>query len=182
MSLSTGTATYVGENVRVEYYDHVPAEKSVVRIGNYCSIAKNVTFFVDGNHRMDLATTFPLGRLGVEEMVPCGWGKGAPRVGSDVWIGAGVTVMSGVSIGHGAVVAAGSVVSKDVDPYVVVAGNPAVRKKLRFADEAVARALLESEWWQLSESEVSKLAELVDDPLAWARAALNVRRTARDGP
>lgn len=171
MSLSTGTATYVGENVRVEYYGHVSTDDSVVRIGNYCSIAKNVTFFVDGNHRTDLATTFPLGRLGVGEKVPCGWGKGAPRVGSDVWIGAGVTVMSGVSIGHGAVVAAGSVVTKDVDPYVIVAGNPAVWKKPRFADDAVARALLESEWWELPESNVVTLAGLVDDPLAWARAA-----------
>jgi acetyltransferase-like isoleucine patch superfamily enzyme len=173
MSLSTGTATYVGENVRVDHYGHVCADESVVHIGNYCSIAKNVTFFVDGNHRMDLATTFPLGRIGVEGGTPCGWGRGAPRVGSDVWIGAGAVIMSGVSIGHGAVVAASSVVTKDVEPYAVVAGNPAVRKRGRFADEAVPRALLESEWWDLPESDVvATLSGLVDDPLAWARAAL----------
>jgi maltose O-acetyltransferase len=44
----------------------------------------------------------------------------------DVWIGASVTVLPGVTIGRGSVVGAGSVVTKDVPPYAVVAGNPAV--------------------------------------------------------
>ena len=34
-------------------------------------------------------------------------------------------IMPGVTIGEGAVVLAGSVVTKDVDPYTVVGGNPA---------------------------------------------------------
>jgi acetyltransferase-like isoleucine patch superfamily enzyme len=41
------------------------------------------------------------------------------------WIGFNVIVMKGVTIGEGAVVGAGSVVVEDVDPYTVVAGNPA---------------------------------------------------------
>lgn len=177
MSLRPGLCTYVGENARVEYYGHVDEAASVVHIGNYCSIAKNVTFFADGNHRMDLATTFPLGRIGVLGGTECGWGKGAPRVGSDVWIGAGAVIMSGVKIGHGAVVAASSIVTKDVEPYAVVAGNPAVRKRGRFADEATARALLESEWWELAPEVVAaELAGFLDHPAEWARAAQRLRR------
>lgn len=42
-----------------------------------------------------------------------------------VWIGARAIVLPGVTIGEGAVVAAGAVVTKDVEPFTVVAGNPA---------------------------------------------------------
>lgn len=45
---------------------------------------------------------------------------------SKVWIGIGVKVLKGVTIGEGAVVAAGSVVTKDVEPWTIVGGNPAV--------------------------------------------------------
>ena len=46
-------------------------------------------------------------------------------IGSCVWIATGATVLPGVKIGDGAVVAAGAVVTKDVDPWTVVGGNPA---------------------------------------------------------
>ena len=42
-----------------------------------------------------------------------------------VWIGARAIILPGVTIGEGAVVAAGAVVTKDVDPFTVVGGNPA---------------------------------------------------------
>ncbi|GGP03070.1 hypothetical protein GCM10010992_10000 [Cloacibacterium rupense] len=45
---------------------------------------------------------------------------------SKVWIGFDVTILKGVTIGEGAVVGAKSVVTKDVEPWTVVAGNPAV--------------------------------------------------------
>jgi len=41
------------------------------------------------------------------------------------WIGYNVTILKGVTIGEGAIVAAGSVVTKDVEAYTLVAGNPA---------------------------------------------------------
>jgi len=47
------------------------------------------------------------------------------RIDDDVWIGCNVVVLKGVTIGRAAVVGAGSVVTKDVPPYVIVAGNPA---------------------------------------------------------
>ena len=43
----------------------------------------------------------------------------------DVWIGARSIVLPGVTIGEGAVIAAGTVVTKDVEKYTVVGGNPA---------------------------------------------------------
>lgn len=46
-------------------------------------------------------------------------------IGDDVWIGTKVIILPGVNIGNGAVVGAGAVVTKNVDPYTVVAGVPA---------------------------------------------------------
>ena len=46
-------------------------------------------------------------------------------INDNVWIATGAIVLPGVTIGEGAVVGAGSVVTKDVEPWSVVAGNPA---------------------------------------------------------
>lgn len=47
------------------------------------------------------------------------------EIGDRAWLGSNVTVLPGVSIGEGAVCCAGCVVTKDVEPYAVVAGIPA---------------------------------------------------------
>jgi acetyltransferase-like isoleucine patch superfamily enzyme len=47
------------------------------------------------------------------------------RIGSNVWIGFDSCILPGVSVGQGSVVGARSVVTRDVPPYMVVAGNPA---------------------------------------------------------
>lgn len=53
------------------------------------------------------------------------------RIQNNVWIGAGALILPGVTIGENAVIAGGSVVTKDVEPNVVVGGNPArVLKRL----------------------------------------------------
>ena len=47
------------------------------------------------------------------------------EIGDDVWIGSRVIFLPGVCVGTGAVIGAGSVVTKTVEPYCIVAGNPA---------------------------------------------------------
>ena len=53
----------------------------------------------------------------------------------DVWLGARSIVLAGVKIGRGAVVGAGAVVTKDVEPFTIVAGVPAKVVKHRFVDQ-----------------------------------------------
>jgi len=67
-------------------------------------------------------------------------------VGSDVWVGHGACILSGIRIGDGAVIGAQAVVSRSVEPYAVVAGNPARQVRLRFSERQVA-ALLRIRWW-----------------------------------
>lgn len=81
-------------------------------------------------------------------------------IGNDVWIGHGAFVMPGVRVGDGAVIAAGAIVTRDVPPYAVVAGVPAVIKKYRFSEQVIER-LLQVRWWRYPFWEL-KGAPLVD--------------------
>lgn len=85
-------------------------------------------------------------------------------IGHDVWIGERALIKAGVRIGHGAVIGMGSVVTKDVEPYAIVAGNPARFLRFRF-DEIVVQGLLDLQWWNLPEAELEKLGSLFNDPL-----------------
>ncbi|MBS5951311.1 MAG: acetyltransferase [Clostridium sp.] len=53
------------------------------------------------------------------------------KIGDDVWIGARSIILPGVHIGNGSIIAAGSIVTKDVEPYAIVGGNPAKVIKYR---------------------------------------------------
>lgn len=55
--------------------------------------------------------------------------RGGVKIGNDCWIGAGAIILNGLTIGEGAVVGAGAVVTKDVEPYTIVVGNPARKIK-----------------------------------------------------
>jgi len=68
------------------------------------------------------------------------------RIGSDVWIASHAIILKGFSIGDGAVIGAGAVVTKDVEPYAIVAGVPAREIKKRF-DEQTIKTLTEVRWW-----------------------------------
>ncbi|WP_417260685.1 chloramphenicol acetyltransferase [Celeribacter sp.] len=67
-------------------------------------------------------------------------------IGHDTWLGHGAQVRPEVTIGHGAVVAGGAIVTKDVAPYMIVAGIPAVPLRARFAPN-VADRLMALAWW-----------------------------------
>jgi acetyltransferase-like isoleucine patch superfamily enzyme len=77
-------------------------------------------------------------------------------IGNDVWTGHNVNVMAGVNVGDGAIIAAGSVVTRDVPPYAIVAGVPAVVKRLRFPEKTITR-LLRLKWWDLELAQLSGL-------------------------
>ena len=66
--------------------------------------------------------------------------KGDIVIKDDVWIGQNAIICSGVTVGQGAVVAAGAVVTKDVEPYAIVGGNPAKFIKYRL-DESLRKKL-----------------------------------------
>lgn len=71
------------------------------------------------------------------------------HIGHDTWIGASAMIKPDVTLGHGAVVAAGAVVTKDVDPYTIVAGTPAKPLRLRQPRD-IAERLIALAWWDWS--------------------------------
>ncbi len=68
------------------------------------------------------------------------------HIGHDTWIGASAMIKPEVTLGHGAIVAAGAVVTKDVDPYTIVAGTPAKPLRLRQPRD-IAERLIALAWW-----------------------------------
>lgn len=114
-----GKKTYGCVNVT----DASPADTKLL-IGSYCSIASNVRFLLGGEHQLDSISTYPFKVKRFGEAKEAG-SKGNIVVKDDVWIGAGAIICSGVTVGQGAVIAAGAVVTKDVEPYAIVGGNPA---------------------------------------------------------
>jgi hypothetical protein len=72
-------------------------------------------------------------------------------LGADCWVGHGAIIKPEVTVGIGAIVAAGAVVTKDVGPFAIVAGCPAVPIRLRFDARTVER-LLELAWWEWDHS------------------------------
>jgi len=111
-----------------------------LKIGSYCSIAPGVQFLLSNEHNLETITTFPLKVMKLR-MLPEALGKGDIVVEDDVWIGLNAIICSGVTIKRGAVIAAGAVVTKDVEPYAIVGGNPAKLIRYRF-DEDI-RTILE---------------------------------------
>lgn len=130
-------------------------------IGKYCSIARGTTIGVS-DHNYNWVTTHPVicskcyGITANDVLEPQ---KNSPIIGNDVWIGMNSTIMRGVIVGDGSVVAANSVVTKNIDPYSIVAGNPAKVIKMRF-NENVIRKLLVIKWWDWP---YSLIAERVKD-------------------
>jgi acetyltransferase-like isoleucine patch superfamily enzyme len=120
----------------------------LLKIGRFCSIGGGVKVMLGGNHRIDWVTTYPFNAIDPQAAHIPGHPHSAGDVviGNDVWIGQCATILSGVTIGDGAVVAAGAMVTKNVEPYAVVGGNPARVIKRRFPPSQI-KALLHIRWW-----------------------------------
>lgn len=74
-------------------------------------------------------------------------------IGHDTWLGHGAQVRPEVTIGHGAVVAGGAIVTKDVPPYMIVAGIPATPLRARYP-EGVADRMMALAWWDWSHADL----------------------------
>lgn len=130
----------VGNGTYGEINAFISNRKQKLIIGNYCSIANNVTFIVSGEHNLSTLSTFPFEAQTFGCSLIAG-SKGDIIIEDDVWIGMNSTILSGIKIGQGAVIAAGSVVTKDVPPYSIVAGNPAKIIKYRFSNNIIEKLI-----------------------------------------
>lgn len=146
------------ENDNVLY--HYPHSIEKLIIGKFVAIATDVKFIMSpANHRLTGFTTFPFGIFGH------GWekeddlsnlpSKGDTIIGNDVWLGYDSTILPGVKIGDGAIIGAKSVVTKDVEPYTIVGGNPAKVIRKRFDDKTIEE-LLKIQWWNWSKEKITR--------------------------
>jgi acetyltransferase-like isoleucine patch superfamily enzyme len=131
-------------------------------VGRYCSIGEGVTILLGGEHKTNFITTFPFRECFPHLLTTprCGTTKGDVQIGHDVWIGINATILSGVSIGSGAIIAAHSVVTKPVQPYSIVAGNPARHLRFRIPEPSIP-IMLRISWWNWTHSEVLKASPLL---------------------
>lgn len=108
-------------------------------IGDYVCIAAEVIIMMGGNHnhRADWFSLYPF----EDKYVDAFQNKGDTLIEDGVWIGMRAMIMPGIRIGEGAIIAANSVVTKDVEPYAIVAGAPATRIKKRFSDDVIERLI-----------------------------------------
>ena len=159
--IRVGRFTYGHEDAVVREW----GEGATLDIGQFCSLASGITFFLGGNHRHDWITTYPFGHRETE-IFTASSGEGHPStngnvlIGSDVWIGANATIMSGVSVGDGACIAAHSLVTKNVEPYSIYGGNPAKLIRLRFEQDYID-SLLGLKWWDLPEDVINMIAPIL---------------------
>ena len=110
----------IGENTFIGPYTCIYAHGNI-SIGKNVLIAMQTTI-VSSNHTMgnrnDNIRDLP------DKLMPV-------SICDNVWIGAGCRILGGITIGEGAVVGAGSVVTKDIPPFGIAVGNPAVVIKYR---------------------------------------------------
>ena len=165
-NIVVGDFTYIADS---EFESHVtnfyPWSRDRLIIGKFCQIAAGVEFVMnDANHQMNAVSTFPFYTLEGWNMEPPKPEdmpfKGDTVIGNDVWIGQNATILPGVHIGDGAIVGANSVVGSDVEPYTIVAGNPARPIRKRF-DEELTTLLLKFRWWDKSIEEIDELIPLL---------------------
>ena len=137
-----GRCSYTGRNTTIWHSE----------IGAFCSLSWNVSIG-GANHDYHRMTTHSFlysadFKLMPEDAMPYDRFSDTCVIGNDVWIAAGACICRGVTIGNGAVIGAGAVVTKDVEPYTIVAGVPAKPMKMRFKKEYAER-LEKTCWWDL---------------------------------
>ncbi|QCA17941.1 CatB-related O-acetyltransferase [Citrobacter freundii] len=125
-------------------------------VGKFCSIAMGAKIGGLGAHPTSLISTHPIFYSSRKQ---CGLSftnedhfieENSTVLGNDVWVGANAIIMDGVKVGDGAIIAAGAVVTKNVKPYSIVAGVPAIVKRFRCSTEQI-QILERIAWWNWPE-------------------------------
>lgn len=148
------------------------SDKYKLRIGKFSSIGGGVSIILSSGHRTDWISTYPFVRI--EDTTPLDHvhdstrrnnlsAKGDVVIGNDVWIGLNAIIMPGVKIGDGAVIGAGSVVTKNVEDYEIVGGNPAKHIRYRFKKEEIIE-LKRITWWDWPIEKIVENKELIESP------------------
>lgn len=142
------------------------AEAIYAGIGKFCSIAANTRINALEHpieritqHKVSYRPNEYFRYLGVDEAFRRRRQGRRVEIGHDVWIGHGAVVMPGIAIGNGAVVGANAVVTRDVQPFEIVAGVPARVLRMRFTPGIVER-IEGLAWWDWPEA---RLFEAVPD-------------------
>lgn len=156
------TQKYYGVEIGIGSYGGCYSVEDIpkgTKIGKYCSFAKKIYIF-NANHPIDFVSTHPITynsnlNFVKNEKIK----RNKLMIGNDVWVGQNVIILSKVkSIGNGSIIAAGAVVTKDVEPYSIVAGNPAKVIRYRFEKEVIEE-LEKIKWWDKAPEEILKNSE-----------------------
>jgi carbonic anhydrase/acetyltransferase-like protein (isoleucine patch superfamily) len=136
-----------------------------VHVGAYSGVHYTVVVITGGQHHLDWVSLMHAHDEGGKWVVHENnvGDHGPVSIGSDCWVGFQAVIMSGITIGHGAAVAACAVVTKDVEPYAVVGGNPARHIRYRF-DEPTRAALLRIAWWDWPTEKVAMHKDQIHSP------------------
>ena len=165
-NIIVGDFSYIADsNFESHVTHHYEWNNDKLIIGKFCQIASGVEFVMNGaNHLMNAVSTFPFYTLEGWEQTPPTQNdlpiKGDTIIGNDVWIGQNATILPGVHIGDGAIIGANSVVGSSIDPYTIVAGNPAKPIRKRF-DEELIDIMEKLKWWDKSIEEINSLIPLL---------------------
>lgn len=154
---------------KMDRYSYCGYDCSIINatIGSFVSIANNVTIG-GARHPYDWVSTSPVFYADVNTSINRKFARNKRPIeksiviGNDVWIGAGSYISNGVHIGNGAVIAMNSVITKDIQPYTVVGGNPSKTIKMRFNDDVVEKLLL-IKWWEWSEEKLNRYGSYFND-------------------
>ena len=144
-NIIVGDYTYYDDPVDIHNFEknvlyHFDFIGDKLIIGKFCQIATQVKFIMNGgSHHLGGFSSFPfvIFQSYWPEVPFSPNRKKDTLIGNDVWIGYDATIMPGVTIGDGAIIGTRSVVTKDVQPYEIVGGNPAQVIRKRFDDETI---------------------------------------------